>query len=63
MTREHRYTLRLAETELAAIKDFADERHVLPSVALRRLVSVGLMQENRARPPQTGRQTPEVSRR
>ena len=63
MTRGHRFTVRFAETEVAAIKNFADEAHVITSVALRRLIQLGLGVENRARPPQTGRQMSDVSRR
>jgi len=38
VTREHRFTIRLAEQELAAIKGFADDRRVITSVAMRMLI-------------------------
>jgi hypothetical protein len=42
MARQHRITVRLEETELAAIEGFADRRPVIPSVAVRWLISMGL---------------------
>jgi hypothetical protein len=42
MARSRRVTLRLEEKELAAITGFAEERHVIPSVALRWLIAMGL---------------------
>ena len=40
--RASRLTFRLSLQELAAIKSFADERHVIPSVAIRWLLTMGL---------------------
>ena len=47
MARPRRFTVRLAEPELAAIQAFANEKHVLASSAVRRLISLGLAAENR----------------
>jgi hypothetical protein len=49
VTRGHRFTVRLAEPEIRLIKRFADENHVLSSVAIRRLLSMGLNFQNRTR--------------
>ena len=49
MARPHRFTVRLAELELAAIQAFANEKHVIASSAVRRLISLGLAAENRTR--------------
>ena len=49
MARIRRYTVRLADREMQSIKTFAEQNHVLPSVALRRLVEAGLIFEDRAR--------------
>jgi len=49
MTRERRFTVRLADREMKSIRQFAEQNHVLPSVALRRLVEAGLIFEDRAR--------------
>jgi hypothetical protein len=43
-------TVRLTETEIRSIRRFADVKHVLPAVAVRWLLSIGLALENRARP-------------
>lgn len=50
MTRAYRFTVRLAEPEIRSIKRFANKHHVLSSVAFRRLLSMGLYFEDRARP-------------
>ena len=50
MTRERRLTVRLADQEIASIKAFADEKHLLESVALRWLLALGLASETRSRP-------------
>jgi hypothetical protein len=50
MTRERRLTVRLADQEIASIKAFADEKHVIDSVALRWLIAMGLASETH-RPP------------
>ena len=50
MTRERRLTVRLADQEIASIKAFADEKHVIESVALRWLLAMGLASEARSRP-------------
>jgi len=50
MTRECRFTVRLADQEIASIRAFADEKHVIESVALRWLLSLGLASETRSRP-------------
>jgi hypothetical protein len=49
MTRGYRFTVRLAEPEIRLIKRFADENHVLSSVAIRRLLSMGLDFQNLTR--------------
>jgi hypothetical protein len=51
LTRERRLTVRLADQEIASIKAFADEKHVIDSVALRWLIAMGLASETRSRPP------------
>jgi hypothetical protein len=47
MARARRLTVRLADLEFQSIRKFAGENHVLPAVAVRRLLSVGLAFENR----------------
>jgi hypothetical protein len=47
MARVHRLTVRLTDTEIRSVKSFADAKHVFPAVAVRRLLSVGLIFENR----------------
>jgi len=42
MARARRITVRLADLEIQSVRKFADENHVLPSVAVRWLLSVGL---------------------
>lgn len=54
MARARRFTVRLEEVEMESIEQFAKQHHVLPSVALRRLVEVGLA-ENNGRPQDVGR--------
>ena len=49
MARERRYTVRLANREMKSIEQFAEQNHVITSVALRRLVEAGLIFENRPR--------------
>ena len=61
MTRERRLTVRLADQEIASIKAFADEKHVIDSVALRWLIAMGLASETRSR-PQDFHQTPVSTR-
>jgi hypothetical protein len=51
MARPRRLTVRLADQEIASIKAFADEKHVIDSVALRWLIAMGLASETRSRPP------------
>jgi hypothetical protein len=51
LTRERRLTVRLADQEIASIKAFADEKHVIESVALRWLIAMGLASETRSRLP------------
>jgi len=46
MARERRFTVRLATREMQSIKQFAQQNHVLASVALRRLLEVGLAENN-----------------
>jgi hypothetical protein len=48
MARERRFTVRLATREMQSIKQFAEQNHVITSVALRRLVEAGLLLENQA---------------
>ena len=50
MTRERRLTVRLADQEIESIKAFADEKHVIESVALRWLIAMGLASETWSRP-------------
>jgi hypothetical protein len=45
LTRERRLTVRLADQEIASIKAFADEKHLIDSVALRWLIALGLASE------------------
>jgi hypothetical protein len=47
MSRPYRLTVRLTETDIRSIRRFADAKQVLPAVAVRRLLSVGLAFENR----------------
>jgi hypothetical protein len=51
MARPRRFTVRLADQEIASIKAFADEKHLIESVAVRWLLTVGLASETRSRPP------------
>jgi hypothetical protein len=51
LTRERRLTVRLADQEIASIKAFADEKHVIESAAVRWLIAVGLASETRSRQP------------
>ena len=48
MARPGRFTVRLADQEIALIRAFADEKHLIASVALRWLIAVGLAAESRA---------------
>ena len=50
MARPRRFTVRLADQEIASIKAFAGEKHLLESVALRWLLALGLASEARSRP-------------
>jgi hypothetical protein len=50
MARPRRFTVRLADQEIASIKAFADEKHLIESVAVRWLLSAGLASETRSRP-------------
>jgi hypothetical protein len=61
MARPRRLTVRLADQEIASIKAFADEKHVIESVALRWLLALGLASEARSR-PQNVHQTPVPTR-
>ena len=61
MTRERRLTVRLADQEIASIKAFADEKHLIESAAVRWLIAVGLASETRSR-PQNFHQTPVPTR-
>ena len=61
MARGSRLTVRLADLEIQSITKFADENHVLPSVAVRWLLTVGLASETRSR-PQNVHQTPVPTR-
>ena len=61
MARGSRLTVRLADLEIQSITKFADENHVLPSVAVRWLLTVGLASETRSR-PQNVHQTPAPTR-
>jgi hypothetical protein len=47
MFRSYRLTVRLTETEIRSVRKFADVKHVLPAVAVRWLLSMGLAHENR----------------
>jgi hypothetical protein len=57
LTRERRLTVRLADQEIASIKAFADEKHLIESVAVRWLIAVGLAAEHRAGHRIVGRNT------
>jgi hypothetical protein len=59
LTRERRLTVRLADQEIALIKAFADEKHLIESAAVRSLIAVGLASETR---PQDVNQTPVSTR-
>jgi hypothetical protein len=61
MARGRRLTVRLAEWEIQSVRRFADENHLLPSVAVRWLLTVGLACETRSR-PQNIHQTPVPTR-
>ena len=61
MARARRITVRLADLEIQSITKFADENHLLPSVAVRWLLSAGLASETRSRPHDVN-QTPVPSR-
>jgi len=50
LTRERRLTVRLADQEIALIKAFADEKHLIDSAAVRWLIAMGLASETH-RPP------------
>jgi hypothetical protein len=50
MARGSRFTVRLADWEIQSVRRFADENHLLPSVAVRWLLSAGLASEARSRP-------------
>ena len=45
MPRQRRYTVRFEDAEMKSIEQFATQNHVLPSVAVRRLIAVGLRQD------------------
>jgi hypothetical protein len=47
LTRERRLTVRLADQEIASIRAFADEKHLIDSAAVRWLIAVGLASETR----------------
>ena len=49
MARSIRFTVRLSEQEFGAMTDFANSRHIIPSVALRELIAQGVGPENRER--------------
>jgi hypothetical protein len=61
MARGSRLTVRLADLEIQSITKFADENHVLPSVAVRWLLAIGLASETWSR-PQNVHQTPVSTR-
>jgi hypothetical protein len=61
MARPRRFTVRLADQEIASIKAFADEKHLIESAAVRWLIAVGLAAESRARLPDC-RTNPNASR-
>jgi hypothetical protein len=50
MARGSRLTVRLADWEIQSVRRFADENHLLPSVAVRWLIALGLASEARSRP-------------
>jgi hypothetical protein len=52
MPRQRRYTVRFEDAEMKSIERFATQNHVLPSVAVRWLIAVGLRQD---RPRQQAR--------
>jgi len=56
MARERRFTVRLADSQMKSIRQFAEQNHVLPSVALRSLLEVGLA-ENSGRLQEVGPNT------
>ena len=60
MARPGRFTVRLADHEIASIKAFADEKHLIDSAAVRWLIAVGLASETRR--PHDVRQTPVPTR-
>jgi hypothetical protein len=49
MARGRRITVRLADWEIQSVRRFADENHLLPSVAVRWLLALGLASETRRR--------------
>jgi hypothetical protein len=57
MPRQQRFTVRLADREIDLIEKFANENHVVKSVALRRLLEVGLAWGNRGELPDVGQNT------
>jgi hypothetical protein len=61
MARGSRFTVRLADWEIQSVRRFADENHLLPSVAVRWLLTVGLASETRSR-PKNFHQTPVPTR-
>ena len=61
MARRRRFTVRLADQEIASIKTFADENHLITSGAVRWLIAAGLACETRSR-PQNVHQTPVSTR-
>jgi len=61
MARARRITVRLGELEIQSVRKFADEKHVLPSVAMRWLLALGLASETR-RCPQDVHQMPVSTR-
>jgi hypothetical protein len=46
MARHRRFTVRLEDREMQSIERFAERNHVITSVALRRLLEVGLAENN-----------------
>jgi len=57
MARARRFTVRLADQEFALIEGFANTNHVIASVAVRKLIELGLATENRVRLPDGGPNT------
>ena len=49
MPRSIRFTVRLTETESREMKDWATRKHMIPSVAVRRLIAEGVGPETRER--------------